>query len=110
MNTAVEKRVQIEFLYSEECPSHERALKLLHEVIAEEGIQAELRVQQVETDEEAERTRFPGSPTIRVGGRDIEETDELEVGLSCRAYRHHNGKISPLPPRDRIVSALRRAS
>lgn len=101
--------VVIDFLYSEDCPSHERALELLHDVLREQTIQADVRVYEVETEEEAERLRFPGSPTIRVAGSDIEGDGDLPPALGCRAYRHPNGKISPLPPRESIAEALRRA-
>ena len=57
---------------------------------------------------DAERLAFPGSPTIRVAGSDIDEIDNASFGLSCRAYRHENGRISPLPPRDKIQAAVRR--
>ena len=38
----------------------------------------------------AERARFPGSPTVRVAGRDVEPGAELsdEYTLECRLYRH----------------------
>jgi len=99
----------VEFLYFEDCPSHERALEIVEEALREEQIPAELHVYRVETDEEAERIRFPGSPTIRINGVDVEENPDLPIGLSCRAYRHENGRISPLPSKDKIVQAIRQA-
>jgi hypothetical protein len=107
--TDAQKAVVVDFLYWEDCPSHERALNLLNEVVQEEGIHADIRKQQIETDEDAERLQFPGSPTIRVAGTDIDETSDLPVGLTCRIYRLPNGKMSPLPQRDTIVAAFRRA-
>ena len=37
----------------------------------------------------AEQTRFPGSPTVRVDGRDVEPGSEPANGyvLGCRLYR-----------------------
>jgi hypothetical protein len=100
--------LHIDFLYWEDCPSHEAALELLRSVLATEHVQADLTVRDVETDEEAVALRFPGSPTIRVNGQDIDPTvDEDVVGLTCRAYRTPAGKISPLPPRELIVNAVR---
>lgn len=98
--------IAIEFLYFEDCPSHERALELLEEAIHEQGIAASIRICKVETDEQAETLRFPGSPTIRVAGKDIEDLPDIPFGLACRVYRHPNGKISPLPPREKIIEAL----
>ena len=101
---------RVEFLYIEDCPSHERALELLKEALREQPIPMEFTLYRIETDEEAQAARFPGSPTIRIDGADIDENPDLPIGLSCRGYRHDNGRISPLPPRDKIVEALRRAA
>jgi hypothetical protein len=100
--------LHIDFLYWEDCPSHEAALELLRSVLADEHVAAALSILDVETDADAEALRFPGSPTIRVNGQDIDPTvDDDVVGLTCRAYRTPAGKISPLPPRELIVNAIR---
>src|SRR5947209_14536614 len=91
--------IRVDFLYWEDCPSHERALEMLREVIADEGVEADVHLEEVLTEEDAERLRFPGSPTIRVADRDIVEGAEGPYGLTCRAFRLPTGKISPLPPR-----------
>ncbi|GAC1328111.1 MAG: hypothetical protein NVSMB22_19810 [Chloroflexota bacterium] len=100
--------IAVDFLYSDDCPSHERALQLVREVIEETGVEARITIQQVESEEDAHRLAFPGSPTIRVAGRDIDDIDESVVGLTCRAYRHSDGRISPLPSKEKISSAVRR--
>jgi hypothetical protein len=103
--------LHIDFLFWEDCPSHESALALLRSVLNDEGIDAEPSIREVMTDDEAERLNFPGSPTIRVNGSDIEPgIDEQVFGLTCRAYRTPAGKITPLPPRELIVEALRGAT
>lgn len=41
---------------------------------------------------------FPGSPTIRVNGKDIAEPIEgTPQGLTCRLYVRRDGGVSPLP-------------
>jgi len=105
-----ERQLTVDFLYWEDCPSHERALEMLKEVIEEEAVEAQLHLHQVETDEEAERLQFPGSPTIRINGADIDPPVDLPIGLTCRVYRHDNGRISPLPPKERVLHAVREAS
>lgn len=102
----------VEFLYWADCPSHERALALLHEVMAEEQIQAPVEIIEVKTEAKAEQHRFYGSPTIRVDGEDIAPLTEYSIqpGLTCRVYRRADGRISPLPPRELIVAAFHRAS
>ncbi len=96
----------VDFLYSDDCPAHEQALELLQDTLKEQGVHADIHVQRVETQREAEALRFPGSPTIRIAGQDIDPTPEASVGLACRAYLHDNGHISPVPPKNKIIEAL----
>jgi hypothetical protein len=103
------RRVEIRFLYSEECPSHDEALERLRKILNEEGIQAEVEVLRVETFEDAKRLRYPGSPTILIDGRDIEPISNPEYAPSCRAYRLEDGRISPLPSVSMIRNAVRAA-
>jgi hypothetical protein len=101
--------VKITFLYYEDCPSHDVALGRLRQVMSEEGIQAEVEIVKVETDEEAQRLRFVGSPTILINGQDIDPPlPDAYYALTCRAYRLEDGRISPLPSPDMIRRALRR--
>lgn len=102
--------MKIEFLYWEECPSHERALALLHESIQHLSIDAPVEIIQIETEEQARERVFFGSPTILINGQDIAPPPEdMPPGLTCRAYRRLDGKISPLPPREMIEAALNAA-
>lgn len=102
--------LSIEFLFYADCPSHERALKLLRDVLADEDLPANIAIHEVTSDAEAEKIRFPGSPTIRVNGHDIEDNPGAPIGLSCRAYRDAGGKLGPLPPRELIERAVRQAA
>ena len=79
-------------------------------VMQEVGIQAGINVIKVETEEEAQRLQFVGSPTILINGQDIDPPSvEARFALTCRAYRLENGRISPLPSVNMIHRALRRA-
>jgi hypothetical protein len=98
--------VRVSFLYYEECPSHEVALERLREVMAEEGISGEVEVIKVETEEQARKLRFVGSPTIRVDGQDIDPPSDSRYALTCRIYRLADGRISPLPSKEMIRRAL----
>jgi hypothetical protein len=102
--------VRVSFLYYEECPSHDLALERLREVMAEEGISREVEVIKVETEDQARELRFVGSPTIRVDGQDIDPPSDSRYGLTCRAYRLEEDRISPLPSKDMIRRALRSAA
>ena len=99
---------RIEFLYWKGCPSHPEALELLHEVLAEHGVEAEVELREVLTHEDAQELRFPGSPTIRVDGRDVDaDGAEERPSLSCRIYRLPDGRPSPVPTRAQLEDALR---
>lgn len=100
--------MKVTFLYFEDCPSHEMTLERLHQAMAEEGVQAGVDIIKVETEEQAQRLRFFGSPTIRIDGHDIDPPpDDVYYALTCRAYRLEDGRISPLPPLAMICRALR---
>lgn len=101
--------VSVRFLYWEGCPSHEEALRRLRQAIQEEGVDASVEVVRVETEEDARRLRFVGSPTVLVEGEDVAPVSGLPYRLTCRTYVLEDGRISPLPSVDQIRAALRRA-
>jgi hypothetical protein len=102
------EKVKIEFLFWEDCPSHPKAWSLLQEVLAEEGVEADVERIEVLTDEEAARLGFPGSPTIRVAGVDVDAKGAGQMGtaLTCRVYMLEDGRFSPVPSKDMIRRAL----
>lgn len=98
----------IDFLYWEDCPSHDEAYARLAAVLEEEGVAAEIRRVQVFTQEQAAEHRFPGSPTIKIEGRDIqpEVAEGSPAALTCRLYFLEDGRPSPLPSREMIRRAI----
>ncbi len=98
--------MRVSFLYYEDCPSHDLALERLREVMAEEGISSEVEIVKVETEEQARRLGFVGSPTIRIDGRDIDPPTDPRFALTCRVYRLEDDRISPLPSKDMIRRTL----
>ena len=99
--------MRVSFLYCEDCPSYDLALERLREVMDEEDLPGEVEVVKVETEEQARESRFVGSPTIRVDGKDIDPPSNPRYALTCRAYRLADNRISPLPSKDMIRRALR---
>ena len=101
--------LKIRFLYCEDCPSHDQALQRLRNSIEAEGVTADVEMVRVDSDEEAERLKFIGSPTITINGHDIHPVTEGRYALTCRAYRLEDGRISPLPSEEMMRKALREA-
>ena len=65
----------------------------------------------IESEADAERAGFPGSPTIRVNAEDVDPPGNDEpTGLTCRVYRRPDGSASPLPDPDHVRAALERAA
>jgi hypothetical protein len=62
----------VELLFFDGCPNHEAFEPRLRELVARRWPQAELRLCRVESDDDAQRLRFLGSPSVRVDGRDVE--------------------------------------
>jgi hypothetical protein len=101
---------RVELLYWRDCPSWERALDDLRAAMAEAGLDPEeVAAIEVETEAEAEKRAFPGSPTIRVDGVDVDPAAAGEPpALACRVYRRRDGRVSPLPDPDSLRDALAR--
>jgi hypothetical protein len=99
--------VKIELLYWEECPSHPEAKALLEQVLEERGIRVPIEMREVRTQEEAVELAFPGSPTVRVDGQDVDPAGaESPPALACRIYRLGDGRASPVPSRQQLEEAL----
>jgi hypothetical protein len=99
------RAVRIELLYWAGCPSYPEAKQLLEDTLGGSG---EIDMREIKTQEEAEALHFPGSPTIRVEGVDIDrEGASSRPSLSCRIYHLPDGRVSPVPSREALEAALR---
>jgi len=99
--------VRIELLYWEGCPSHPEAKQLLEDVLEERGISEPIELREVVTREDAVALAFPGSPTIRIDGADVDPVGAVAPpSLSCRVYRLPDGRVSPVPSREQLEEAL----
>ena len=99
----------VEILYFDGCPNHHPAIALVERVSRELGIESEVRLVNVPDQQAAQRLRFLGSPTIRVGGIDVDpDTAERDdYALSCRIFRTEAG-VSGQPDERWIRDALLR--
>jgi hypothetical protein len=99
---------RIQLFYWDGCPSYPEAEALVRAVVAELGIDAELELIHVGSQEEAEALGFVGSPTIRVDGIDVdaEGAARSRPSLTCRIYVDAAGTVSPVPSRAQVERAL----
>ena len=99
--------MRIEVLHVPNCPNQAVALERLRKILASEGLQVHISEVLVNDAKTAQSLKFPGSPTIRINGRDIEPQDErvASFGLMCRLYADGGGAPSHQSLRD----AVRRA-
>jgi len=99
--------MQVEVLYFDGCPNHEALLPQLRELIASSGVDADIELVRVDDADAAERERFLGSPTVRVGGEDVEPGvgQRTDFGLKCRLFATPTG-LRGTPPDEWVLAAL----
>lgn len=101
--------MKIELLYFDGCPAYQTALRYLKEVIKEKKLGAGVEMIKIEGDEEALKSRFLGSPTVRVNGLDIEPGAEeiKDFSMRCRLYLEDD-KVNEWPSKKMIRRAVER--
>jgi len=101
--------MKVQVLYFDDCPHYLPAVELIADTLRSEGIDAEIERVAV-TTEQAQTHAFPGSPTVRINGLDVEPEARIQsgYGFGCRTYLH-NGKRTGMPSRQLIESAIREA-
>ena len=105
------RRPVIEVLYVQDCPHYQATLALVERLRAEVGIDTELRTTLIVDQAAADQARFPGSPTVRVDGHDVEPGSEppAEYVLGCRLYRLEH-RFAGQPDERWVREALVRAA
>jgi hypothetical protein len=97
---------EVELLWFEGCANHPAARQMLEEVIAELAPGTPIKDVDATDPVVAERVRFPGSPTIRIDGRDIDPTYTdpgdytravgcIEPALACKESLSGGGSPTP---------------
>jgi hypothetical protein len=102
--------MMLELLYLAGCPNHDPTVNLVHVVLQAEGVPVEVQEILIRDYKDACAHRFPGSPTVRVNGEDVEDLppDQFRVGFACRTYMVE-GKPQGVPPRALVEQAIRAA-
>ncbi|MFJ2033692.1 thioredoxin family protein [Streptosporangium sp. NPDC087985] len=98
--------MDIELLYFAGCPNWQLAQERLSKALTvADRSDLVVNLYAVETDEEAQALRFPGSPTIRIDGHDPFPSAARTYGLTCRVYTTPDG-LAGAPTVDQLVQAL----
>jgi len=100
--------MKIEVLYVPGGLNYEPAVERIRKVLTSESVQVGIRTVSVNTEAEAKALLFPGSPTVRSNGEDVEppRTDHTNAtGLTCRLYANRTG----VPSEDSLRLAVTRA-
>ena len=96
---------KIELLYFDDCPSWKNARKILKDSLIKLGIPQDVILTKVETQEEADKNKFTGSPTIRINGEDLFPMDQDNYALGCRIYQTPEG-FKGWPTEEMIIEKL----
>ena len=86
-----EQNLKIELLYFNDCPSWKNALDTLEKSLDILGVSQNISLVPVETQAEAEKYQFTGSPMIRVNGIDLFPTGQTNYALGCRVFQTPQG-------------------
>jgi hypothetical protein len=99
--------MNIELLYVTNCPNHFVALERLRATLSSENLQTPVNQVLVSDAAMAQSLKFPGSPTIRINGQDVEPPSEqiTSFGLMCRLYSDGSGA----PSQRGLRAAIQRA-
>jgi len=121
--------MKIQLLYILDCPYCLKTKKLIKESLKGLRVDAEIKEVLIDTKEKAKRFKFPGSPTVRINGKDVQEKIEKARCLpceelaeltktktsfvkkecyvsGCRTYNYKNRQY-PYPPKGLIREAMK---
>lgn len=98
--------MRIEVLYVPGCPNFQPAVKRIEKVLASESLRVDIEGVRVNSEAAAKALQFPGSPTIRINGNDVEPIETKSPGLACRLYPNRSG----VPSEEMLRVALSKAN
>ena len=81
----------VELLFFDDCPSWKIALKNIKEALSQLEISINVSLIHINSYSDAQKHAFPGSPTIRVNGKDIFPVNHTNYALGCRMYQTKEG-------------------
>lgn len=102
--------VDVELLVVADCPNEHLAAVLLRTALDDVGlVDVGFATTVIDTQQQAERRGFTGSPTVFIDGSDPFAEPGRAPALACRVYRHPGGPTG-LPDLILLRKALKRAA
>jgi arsenate reductase len=98
--------MNIELLYTKDCPNFRKTRRLIHDTIKSLGLNIPLRKIEIKDEDDSKKYFFPGSPTIRINGEDIEPETASATTLICRIYSNGTG----LPDKEILKCKIAKAA
>ena len=94
----------------DDCPNWQAVLEEIKGLLAAKGGEGKIELIRVASTQEAEHLQFPGSPTVRINGEDVDhEVPSSSSEMACRVYEV-DGKLTGRPSMEWIDAALDGAS
>jgi hypothetical protein len=102
--------IHVKILYFAGCPNHDGLADHIRQLLTDHHLPAHVVEVRIDTDNDAQRLAFLGSPTIRINGTDVDPAAATRhgYGLQCRLYRTASG-LHGTPPDNWILNAAHRA-
>ena len=100
--------MEIELLHTTDCHIWKESLKVLKDTLKNKGLEAEVKLTLIESQEQARERKFSGSPQINIDGKDVDPMSEkiTSYNMSCCRQYFYKGKHSEYPPEEMILQAL----
>jgi len=97
--------MKVELYYFDGCPTYKKTAKNLTEALEELNLNERIDMVEVLNQDDAEKKKFLGSPTIKINGTDLENKQGTYV-FGCRIYSIQ-GTISGTPTKKYISEKLK---
>lgn len=97
--------VDVTVLYFAGCPSWQTAVERVHAAAGQGEVEVAVSLLAVETQQDADRLGFTGSPTIWLDGTDPFESADAAPALACRVYPTPTG-LAGSPTVEQLADAL----
>lgn len=101
--------MDVELLVVPDCPNESPAYDLVQAALADLDVAASVSVTVIESDDQARKRGFIGSPTFLINGRDPFANANAAVGVTCRMYQTPSG-LAGVPPFEELRDELRRSA